>query len=268
MRLSVEHRSRYRFSVPQTRLVQMLRMQPGNTALQTIANWRIDVDCDARLKPGQDGFGNAITMLYAEGPIDSIEVAVTGRVITSDSSGVQAGLPEPFSPLLFARTTPRTLPDAAIVALVAEAEPGASTIERLDALCAALAARFVADRGRPVAGRTAAQVLAGDSATARDLAHLLIACAHVAGAPARYISGYSLAASRRPAPHGWAEVFVDDLGWVGLDPAIGGRVGAGHVRVAVGFDAAAAAPVAGFRLGDGEEVLDVGIDIAQLPNGE
>ncbi len=268
MRLSVEHRTRYRFSAPQSRLVQMLRMQPGNTALQTVADWRIDVDCDARLKPGQDGFGNAITMLYAEGPIDGIEIAVTGKVITAGTEGVQAGQAEPFPPLLFARPTPRTAPDAAIVALAAQTAPGAALMDRLDALCAALAARFVVDRGRPVAGRTAAQVAAGETATARDVAHLLIACAHAVGAPARYISGYSLAASHCLAPHGWTEVFVEGVGWVGLDPATGGRTGAGHVRVAVGLDAAAAAPVAGFRLGDGEEALEVAVDVAQLPNVE
>ncbi|MFM9828518.1 MAG: transglutaminase N-terminal domain-containing protein [Sphingomonas sp.] len=267
MRLSVEHRTRYRFSAPQARLVQMLRLRPSDSALQGIADWRIDVDCDARLKPGQDGFGNAVTMLYAEGPIDQVEIAVTGEVITSDNAGVQSGVFEPFPAMLFNRATALTAPAAEITALAAQILPGSPLTERLDALCAALARRFTIDVGRPVRGQTAAQALTRDAVTARDLAHIFIACAQAMGAPARYITGYSLAALHRAAPHAWAEAFVDGVGWIGLDPAIGARVGEGHVRVAVGLDAAGAAPVAGFRLGDGEELLDVGVDVARLPNG-
>ena len=70
MRLSIDHRTVYRFAVPQGRLVQMLRLTPENTHDQTIASWRIDVDCDARLRTGRDGFGNVVTMLYAVGSIN------------------------------------------------------------------------------------------------------------------------------------------------------------------------------------------------------
>ena len=67
MRLSIDHRTVYRFSEPQSRLVQMLRLTPENTHDQTVAGWRIDVDRDGRVRGGRDGFGNAVTMLYVEG---------------------------------------------------------------------------------------------------------------------------------------------------------------------------------------------------------
>lgn len=103
MRLSIDHRTRYRFTEPQARLVQLLRMTPSNTHDQTVADWHIAVDCDARLTEHRDGFGNATAMLYAEGPIDEIEINVTGEVVTSHSDGVLHGTFEPLPPRLFLR---------------------------------------------------------------------------------------------------------------------------------------------------------------------
>ena len=81
MRLSIDHRTTYRFTKPQGRIVQLLRVTPGNTHDQTVAEWHISVDCDALLREHRDGFGNRTTMLYAEGPLERLEIAVTGEVV-------------------------------------------------------------------------------------------------------------------------------------------------------------------------------------------
>ena len=113
-------------------------------------------------------------------------------------------------------------------------------------------------------GQSAVDAFAADQATARDTAHIFIAAARALGAAARYVSGYSLIAARgetQPTPHGWAEAWVEGLGWVGFDPGMGLCAAEEYVRVAVGLDAASAAPVAGSRLGDGRECLDVDITV-------
>jgi hypothetical protein len=96
MRLSIDHRTSYRFSAPQSRLVQMLRLTPEDTHDQTVAAWRIDVDCDARLRTTRDGFGNIVTMLYAEGPLTAIEVAVSRFAELRELEREVAGLSERF----------------------------------------------------------------------------------------------------------------------------------------------------------------------------
>ncbi len=271
MRLSIDHRTTYRFSTPQTRLVQMLRMTPSDTHDQTIAAWRVDVDCDARLKPGRDGFGNRVTMLYAEGPISEIELCVTGEVLTAASTGVLNGATERFPPALYLRSTPLTQADAALASFAQAAADAVPTLDRLHAFNRAVHARFTLCQRRPVQGRTAVEAFAGDTAPARDLAHIFIAGARAIGAPARYISGYSLIIANdatQPTPHGWAEAFVDGLGWVAFDPSTGLCAAEEYVRVAVGLDAAGAAPVAGSRLGEGNEELDVDVHIARMPGDE
>ncbi|MDB5700256.1 MAG: transglutaminase family protein, partial [Sphingomonadales bacterium] len=76
MRLSIDHHSTYTFSQPQARVVQLLRVTPNDYAAQTVIDWRIDVDCDARLRTGLVGFGIATTMLYVDGPIELISITV------------------------------------------------------------------------------------------------------------------------------------------------------------------------------------------------
>ncbi len=267
MRLSIDHRTTYRFSTPQARLVQMLRMTPGDTLHQTIADWRIDVDCDARLKPARDGFGNRVTMLYVEGPLTAIELNVSGEVLTTPCNGVLEGVDERFPPALFLRCTAVTQGDAAIAAFAEAACAQAKPLDRLHAINRAVHRHFDLVHERPPPGYSAARAFADGRATSRDMAHVFIVAAHSIGAPARYVSGYSLIIANgatQPTPHGWAEAYVEGLGWVGFDPSMGLCAAEEYVRVAIGLDAAGAAAVAGSRLGEGDEQLDVDVHVEQV----
>lgn len=264
MRLSIDHRTVYRFSEPQSRLVQMLRLTPENSHDQTVARWRIDVDCDATMRRGRDGFGNAVTMLYCEGPILDIEIAVRGEVLTSHSDGIVRGVAEALPPAVYLRATEATPRDPAIAAFARQAVTGADdAIPMLHRLNAALHGRFAFDRARPQPGLSAAEAFARPAATARDLAQIFTVAARSLGMSARYVSGYSIVeGSLRPTPHGWAEAHVDGLGWIGFDPFTGRSPEEESVRVAAALDASGAAPVAGSRLGEGEEELDVAVKVS------
>lgn len=261
MRLSVDHRTTYEFSEPQWRVVQLLRMTPRNTHDQIVADWHIAVDCDARTREHRDGFGNLTTMLYVEGPIERIEIHVSGEVVTSHSDGVLHGTFEPLAPQLFLRATPLTQADEPIAAFAGDLWQEGDAIGSLHRLNRALHERFTLDRGRPDPGRSAGDSFAGDDATPRDLAHMFIAGARSMGVPARYVTGYCDVHDERPAPHGWADAWVAGLGWVGFDPTLGVSPEEHHVRVAVALDAVGASPVAGSRLGEGQERLDVDVRV-------
>lgn len=264
MRLSIEHRTTYRFTAPQSRLVQMLRLTPEDTHDQTVAAWRVDVDCDARLRTTRDGFGNVVTMLYANGPIDAIEIAVTGEVLTSETPGVLKGALDPLPPRVFCRETPATEPSPALVRFAGKAAGDADPLAALHAVNGALQRRFRILNRRGDPARTVAETFAGREASPRDMAQLMVAAARSLGAPARYVSGYCLSGfggATRPTPHGWAEAWVDGLGWVSFDPCFGMSADDSYVRVAIGLDALGAAPVAGRRMGPGYELLDAEVSV-------
>ncbi|TKD51237.1 transglutaminase family protein [Sphingomonas baiyangensis] len=257
MRISVDHRTRYVFSEPQSRIVQLLRLWPDDSDSQTVVDWRIDVDCDARLRRHRDGLGNQVTMLYADGPIDAIEISVQGEVLTSMRDGHVSGVIETLPAAFYARDTPATRADAAIAAFARE---------HGDPLAIAGALGVMA---RPADGsgetlRDAAEAFAAGDPSVREAAQVMIAAMRSLGTPARYVSGYLLGEENHGAPHGWVEIASRaGAGWIAIDPSRGGTADERHVRMCVGLDAHDAAPVAGSRLGAGSEALDVDLHVAR-----
>ena len=265
MRLSIDHHTVYRFSQPQARVVQLLRVTPTDYAAQTVIDWRIDVDCDARLRTGRDGYGNATTMLYVDGPISEIALTVRGQVLTEDMAGVVNGFTETLPPLFYTRTTPQTAVDDSITAL-ARSIGSSDSLEQAHALNALVGGAIKIVGGRGPAGRTPAQVLDNGQGSVRDAAHLLVAVARARGFPARIVAGHSLHGPDRgvrQSAHYWAEIHVKRIGWVGLDPCSGASPDESYVRVAVGLDGSDVAPVSGTRRGGGIEELDVDVRVAQ-----
>lgn len=266
MRVSVDHRTRYHFTSPQDRLIQMLRLTPQDSADQTVVNWHIGVDCDARLRDARDGFGNRVTMLYAGGPLGDIEITVQGEVLTAGDAGLVRGVVEPLPPPLFLRTTDRTGCSHAMREFAADlAEGRGDRIARLHALNTAICTRFTVREAPRDSGIDAPAVFQNSTACPRDLAHLFLAFARAEAIPARYVSGYHTGADGEGhAPHAWAEAYVDDLGWIAFDPSHGLSADASYVRVAVALDATGAAPVSGMRIGRGSERLDVDVQVEEL----
>lgn len=267
MRLRIEHRTHYEFSLPQRRLIQLLRVTPPSFDGQAVVDWHVAVDCDARLKRSRDGYGNEVTMLYVDGPIDRIVLTVGGEVLTEDRAGMVQGAPEPLPIELFLRPTPQTVADEAITIFARDIARGeADPLARLHDLCTALYQRIAFDAGDGNPHRDAASTFADGHGVCQDHAHVFVAAARVLGHPARYISGHlfrSDGQTVQPAAHAWAEAWVEGYGWVGFDPANGVSPTDAYVRVAIGLDYRDAAPIAGARVGGGAETMQVEVAVAE-----
>ena len=241
MRIAVDHRFERTFARPVSRVVLALRMAPENTHDQTVARWGIEVACDARLRERTDGYGNRVTTLYADGPLDRVELRVTGEVLTSHSDGVVRGSHETLAPAAFARATELTPPLPEVADWVA----GLGGRDRLDVLHRVLDAfheRFGDWEGDEVGTAAAWEA---DRIGPADRVHLFLTAARAAGVPARFVGGWCASLPGGPAPHRWAEAHVERIGWIGFDPRFGRCPEDAHVRVAVGLDAGGVAPVAG-----------------------
>lgn len=262
MRLSIDHRTHYRFSQPQARVIQLLRMTPLDTAHQTVLDWRIDVDQDARLREGRDGYGNVTTMLYLDGPIDALTIMVRGDVLTDEPAGSIEGCAEPLPPLFYRRHTPQTVAGRLVKRLSNKTPP---SIEGAASLNRRVHEAITVLPGRTHKGITAEEVAKSSRGSVRDCAHLLIAAARASDYPARLISGHCLdgpnAGDHRSA-HCWGELYVEGAGWIALDPSTGRTPGETYVRVAMGLDASDSTPLSGTRRGGGIEELDVDVRVA------
>ena len=257
MRLRVDARAEVRFAQPQRRIIQLLRLTPPSFAGQNIVDWRIDVGCDARLRPGRDGFGNETTMLYIDGPTEGFALTVEGEVLTDDRAGMIAGTPEPLPSALFLRATPATEADPAMLALAEEvAELDRSPLGRVHALRTILHERIAFRRDAPP-DRPPAEAFAARDGNAADHAHILIAIARDLGHPARCVSG--CVHGDGDALHQWAEVCVDGYGWIGFDSTRDLCPNDRYIRIAAGLDAHAAAAMSPLQASGGAIPLAVRI---------
>lgn len=268
MRIRITHRTRYEYRPPAKGAIQLLRLTPRAHDGQHVRSWRIDVDCDCRLRQSEDALGNVTHAFNADGPLDALVIAVEGEVETRDTSGVVRGTVEPFPPALFLRETALTAPGQEIRAFAAAAaqETGGDPLALLHAMTARLRRDMRFEVGATDATTSAADAFRRGHGVCQDFAHILIAAARSRDIPARYVSGYLLRSDgevAQEAGHAWAEAHVEGLGWVGFDPANGVSPTEAYARVAVGLDYLGAAPVLGARHGGGRESLGVEVRVEE-----
>jgi transglutaminase-like putative cysteine protease len=267
MRLSIHHSSTYSYASPVKRVTQLLKVTPSPFAGQAVLDWRIDVDQDARLREGRDGYGNVTHMLYVDHPVTSLAISVTGRTLTTDRHGIVQGLSHDLPPEIFLRQTPLTTAGPAVAALARSVAAGRKDrIERLHRLACRLHESIRFDTAATAVETTAEQAASAGHGVCQDFSHIFIAAARTAGIPARYVSGHLFRRDgqiAQEAGHAWAEAWVPDLGWIAFDPLNGISTDDAYVRVACGLDYRDAAPISGARSGGGPEQLTVQVRVGE-----
>ena len=267
MQLNISYTTAYHYDEPPRRIIQLLRVTPSSFAGQAVLDWRIDVDTDAKLREGRDGYGNITHMLYIERPVRSLAVTIAGRVLTEDRAGIVQGLPHDLPPAVFMRSTPLTEPGPAIDALAKWTAAGTdSPLDKLHRLAARLHEQMRFDTEATGIDTSAEQASAEGHGVCQDFSHIFLAVARQAGMPARYISGHLFRRDgehAQEAAHAWAEAWIEDLGWTAFDAVNGISADDAYVRVACGLDYRHAAPVAGARSGGGGEDLEVEVRVSE-----
>lgn len=263
MRIQIDYATTYAYDRPARFIIQVLRLTPRSSEAQQVRHWRVETDIDARVRQSEDAFGNIVHTLYTEQPTQSLTVRVSGEVVTTETAGVVPSAQETLPPMVFLRDTALTRRDKLISVFASEfsAHP---PLERMHRLMAAIQGSVAFEVGVTTPTHTAAEVLALGRGVCQDHAHVFIACARHMGTPARYVSGHLLrrdGLDDQEAAHAWAEAWVENLGWVGFDPANGVCSTERYVRVAAGLDYLGAAPVRGASYGGGGERLAVRLSV-------
>lgn len=271
MRLSIQHDTHYEYSAPLQYAMQQLCLTPRDSEHQTVLDWA--VSAPGPLFAQRDGWGNAAhswSLAHQKfgRHIYRGSVHAAGRVQTQPSPLLADAANDPPQ-VLYLRPTALTDADAAIAAL-ARAHLRSPRIELppLLALAAAVRERVRYRAGATTVDTTAPQALALGAGVCQDHAHVFIAACRAAGLAARYVSGYFHSTRSTTAPelasHAWADVCVDpaERRWLSVDITHDGLMDERHVRLAVGPDYAACAPVRGVREGGGDETMRVRVSIS------
>jgi len=263
MKLSIRHRTEYRYSERVRHSTQYLRLTPRPSRRQRILDWHLDLPEHATR--AADGFHNILHVLTLDQPHQSIELTARGQVeiVDEDQEDDDARL----SPLVFARTSALTATDQALRDL-AERYRGDLSLATLEKLSEQILADMPFTAGVTDVASDAVAAYQGGQGVCQDHTHVFLACCRALGIPARYVSGYLYSDdSEHVASHAWAEVWRNDR-WHTFDVTNQTRRPRHHLKLAVGLDYLDACPVRGVRYGGGVESLNAVAHVRLTGTGE
>jgi transglutaminase-like putative cysteine protease len=263
MKLQIVHSTAYRYAQPLKYAVQTLCLTPQTGPTQRVLQWQ--VKAPGHLQAYADEYGNAAHMLTLAKPTAEKNIVASGEVITDAVADFYES--SAATPLIYLRQTELTTPHDGITSLARTLLADGAEEDCLLALARAIFNRVHYKPGTTEVGTTAQQAFDLRAGVCQDQAHVFISACRACGVPARYVSGYFYAANEPElASHAWVDVCISVLQqrWLSVDVTHECLTDERHIRLAVGVDYAACAPVRGVRQGGGDESMQVNIRIAPI----
>lgn len=267
MRLTLEHRTGYRYSAPVDLDPHVFRLHPRADAATRLVDFEMKIDPEPFVRSDNlDPEGNVITYAWFQGKTDHLTIetrAVVDTLLLDPFRFLMAepdrALPYAYAPDFATRLEQfRQPPDAAHISVRELALEAAHASKRDQAVYPGVLARMIQEHftvevrhhGEPHAPEV---TIAARRGACRDLAVLFVECCRAMGLAARFVSGYRYLEGMGAIPdlHAWGEVFLRGGGWRGYDPTEGLAVTDRHIPLAAAADSLAAAPVTGAFRGDG-----------------
>ena len=120
-------------------------------------------------------------------------------------------------------------------------------------------------KGVTTVDSTLDEILELKAGVCQDFAHLLTEMLRLLQIPARYVSGYICPNKNgmrgEGATHAWAEAYIPEYGWLGIDPTNNCIANENHVRLAVGRNFSDCSPVKGVYSGGSGHTLEVTVSV-------
>lgn len=273
MLLSIRHVTTYSYKPGASRLALRLRLFPATFAAQQPMDWSVTVNDEATSMPIVNSFGDREAIWQSKRDLEDCVIVAEGKVQTTDVTGLLRDWQMAARPAVFLRNTPLTASEETIKVL-ANSVSGEVGLAQAHALSAAVRDRIDYKPGATDAGTTAAEALTIGAGVCQDHSHVLIAASRALGLPARYVVGYLLPDADEdeveiPAEtHAWAELWIENLGWVGFDATNRICPTDRYVRLASGFDAHDAAPIHGAVVGSVEETLEAEVAVSAITQSQ
>ncbi|MGS0741152.1 transglutaminase family protein [Glaciimonas sp. GG7] len=264
MLLTIRHETVYRYTEALTYTIQQLRLTPRAESQQHTLDWQIS--SSGVRHPFTDAFGNLSHMLTITGQHNEVRIVAEGSVVVTPLFLGRLSQAGEFSPIVFTVATQLTQTSMAIIDFAHRYLRRSAHSDDLLTLAQAICNAVAYQSGATHVTSSADDALRLGQGVCQDHAHLFLACCHVIGIPARYVSGYiDPGNSDHAESHAWVDVWItqpDFSGWVSVDVTHARFANDGYCRLAIGRDYDSAAPVRGVRRGGGEETLSVQVNVS------
>lgn len=286
--LTVRHSTVYRYPKPVRFGEHRLMFRPRDSHDLRLVSTRLSIRPAAEIRWIHDVFGNSIAVASFQESADTLSLVSEILVETYATTEPEFRL-EPWARTIpfsydkdeipdLARTIERHYPDPdglvqAWVRTVIREAGAQQTGEILNAINAAVKARFTYASRIAMGTQTPVETLELGSGTCRDFALLMMEACRNLGLAARFVTGYlydpALDGAAESmvgagATHAWVQVYLPGAGWIEYDPTNGTKGGHNLIRVGVARDPGQAIPVQGSYYGDPvEAAMEVDVHVSR-----
>lgn len=265
MKVSVKNFFEFQFSDPPSYGIQRLRMTPKESNRQKVLKWEMTFIGAKKEIEYFDHHGNNCILITFHRDIKTVSVLAEGMLEMKKTIGVIND--ENKIPIwLFKRHTNLVKPGKSIKEFCKEFTASSSTaLDLIYQVAKELKQILVYKIGATNVETTAEEAFLQRTGVCQDFSHILIACMRLLNFPARYVSGYLKINDEieQEATHAWTEVFVDNLGWVGIDVSNNIAVDENYIVLATGFDYKDAKPIHGLQFESENNTVKTLINIQQ-----
>ena len=261
---TIQHSTTYNYDYSPLWVIHKVALTPQNNKRQNVIEWNLIVKGGNIELTSNDHFGNIINLVKSKNK--SISITAYGTVNIKDDSGI-TGHEKSLIPIdCYLNHTVFTKPGKNIFKLIQTIEKNIDTpLVLFHKISHLIKNSVIYKKNKTNTNTSAEDACEIGYGVCQDHTHILISVARELGYPARYVSGYmNLNNSEKiEASHAWAEIFFNDLGWVGYDVSNGISPNENYIFLSRGFDYNDVAPIKGVKIGISKEKLSTGITIKE-----
>jgi transglutaminase-like putative cysteine protease len=275
MIIEVQHETRLTYPEAVTEAITEARMEPVSDVNQSCRSFHLRVTPQVEVFRFQDGFGNRVHHFNVLGKHDEVRMLAASVVDTHprtvNPATCRATYPLDIGLCILevmdfvqfrgpVRPSPRLTPLLDIL----RPHPGTPLGALVLSVNSYIHEHFEYGRDVTLASSPVDHVLEKGKGVCQDFTHLMIALLRSLSVPARYVSGYLHRPGHESQSHAWCEVWLPELGWVGVDPTNNCLVNDHFIKVAVGRDFTDVPPNKGVYRGRAEETIHVRVETREL----
>jgi transglutaminase-like putative cysteine protease len=280
------HATEFHYDGPVSESYNEVRLRPIHDETQSCLSFRLLTDPVSRGTSYRDAFGNWVHQFNILPEHHHLKIEAESVILAHDAplspfNGMKLSeleqhrqeLEEEYLDFVVPTTFVPHLPQLDELVETATQNSDGTISEFVKAASRLIHEKFKYVKGATLVNSSIQDSLAVGAGVCQDFAHLLLGVVRKRGLPARYVSGYMVPESAASpdaklqeviggyASHAWAEVYIPNSGWLGLDPTLGKPLGLQHVRIAYGRDYGDVAPVRGVYKGQAGQRLSVDVRV-------
>mgnify|MGYP000011442707 FL=1 len=225
-----------------------LLLTPQSNESQKILNWKINIEGGSKELNSIDQFGNLIDLVSIQNISKKIEYNIFGKVETKSSFGIKEISKKDLPLWCYIDKTYLTKPGEYLSKFYKENILNfEDLIGSLHELSFKIKSKIKYKKGKTDYKTTAEDAFKKGFGVCQDHTHIFLSIVRMNNLPCRYVSGLfkPIQDTHNLSMHAWAEVFIENLGWIGFDISNGISPDDRYVEIAKGFDYNDVVPVKG-----------------------